>query len=262
MKKSIVIFLCLSLFFLSSWAEAQITSGTKISFPLNSSQNLTGNLTKPESNGPFPAVILLHGCGGGQYNISNWEDILVKEGYVTFAVDSLGPRGISSNCSSPQEKPTFMDRVSDAFAARHYLETLPLIDKERIAVMGFSHGGVTALIMALYPSAEKPFKEIIAFYPYCFPIDLSNKTLTSPLMILIGDKDDWCPSKLCKAYPEILKGLNNEIVLKVYPGAHHAFDKTVPGLTSYAGHTMGRDERALADSIVMVKNYLRKYLKE
>ena len=263
MKKSIVVFLCLSLFLILSCAGPKIISEPKITFPLNSNQNLTGDLSKPEGNGPFPAVILLHGCAGGQYNISGWEKILVKEGYVTFAVDSLGPRGVRNVCSNPKEdKPTPEDRVSDAFAAKHYLETRPFIDKERIAVMGFSHGGITSLIMALSPSSEKPFKEIIAFYPYCSPIDLSKKFLSSPLMILSGGNDDWCPAKLCEAYPEILKGLNHEIVFKVYPGAYHAFDNTAPGLIEYRGHKVGRDESAVADSIVMVKNFLRKHFNE
>ncbi|MGA3086173.1 MAG: dienelactone hydrolase family protein [Thermodesulfobacteriota bacterium] len=267
MKKSMVVFLCLSLFFFSACAGTPITPGTqttsrtKITFPLNSNQNLTGDLSKPEGDGPFPAVIFLPGCTGGQYNLSGWEKILVKEKYVTFGVDSLGPRGVNNVCSNPEvDKPTSLDRVSDAFAAKHYLETLPFIDKERMAAIGFSHGAMTALIMALYPSAsEKPFREIIAFYPYCFPIDPSKRALSSPLMILIGGNDDWCPAKLCEAYPEILKGLNHEVVLKVYPGAYHAFDNTASGLLEFMGHKLGRDESASADSIVMVKNFLHKY---
>jgi dienelactone hydrolase len=260
MKKIIVVFLCLSLFFFSSCAGPKIISEPKITFPLNSNQNLVGDLSKPEGNGPFPAVILLPGCAGPQYNISDWENILVKEGYVTFDVDSLSPRGVSNVCSNPEkDKPTSVDRVADTFAAKHYLETLPFIDKKRIAVIGFSHGGITALIIALSRSSEKHFKEIIAFYPYCFPIDPSKKFLSSPLMILSGGNDDWCPAKLCEAYPEILKGLNHEIVLKVYPGAYHAFDNTAPGIMEYMGHKFGRDESAAADSIVMVKNFLHKY---
>jgi dienelactone hydrolase len=81
-------------------------------------------------------------------------------------------------------------------------------------------------------------------------------------MILSGGNDDWCPAKLCEAYPEILKGLNHEIVFKVYPGAYHAFDNTAPGLIEYRGHKVGRDESAVADSIVMVKNFLRKHFNE
>jgi dienelactone hydrolase len=269
MKKSIVVFLCLSLLFFSSCAgtkitsETQVIAKTKITFDLNSNQKLTGDLSKPEGNGPFPAVILLCGCAGPYFNISEWENILVKEGYVTFDVDSFGPRGVSNICGDPNNKPTVRDRVADAFAAKHYLETLPFIDKERIAVIGFSHGATTALIMALYPSAsEKPFNDIIAFYPYCFPIASAAKPLSAPLMILAAGKDEWCPAKLCEAYPEKLKGLNHEFVFKVYPGAHHAFDSTEPGIIEYQGKKLGRDESALADSIVMVKNFLRKHFNE
>jgi len=267
-KKRMAFILCLSIFFLVSCAETQIKPGaqptakTAMAFPLNPIQNLTGDLSKPEGNGPFPAVILMPGCAGGKYNIGDWENILAKEGYVTFAVDSLGPRGVDNVCSSPEEKlktPTPVDRVSDVHAAKQYLETLSYIDKDRIAVIGFSHGGITALIMALNPMPGKPFKAIIAFYPYCFPIDPAKNNLSSSLMILSAGNDDWCPAKLCEAYTEILKGLDHEIILKVYPGAYHAFDNMKPGLIGFMGHKIGRDENAATDSAMMVKNFLHKY---
>ena len=146
-------------------------------------------------------------------------------------------------------------------AAKRYLETQPVIDKNRIAVIGYSHGGVAALHTALNANFSKnPFQAVIAFYPYCNPVllPIAGKNFT-PLMILIGEKDDWCPAKMCEDYEQFLKGGANEFVLKVYPGATHFFDK--PGGTEYyGGHVMTRDEAAIKDATVMVRNFLKKYL--
>jgi len=57
-------------------------------------------LTKPDGDGPFPAVVLLHGCGGMTSSYPNqWDQRLAEWGYVSLQVDSLTPRMISSICA-------------------------------------------------------------------------------------------------------------------------------------------------------------------
>ena len=58
-------------------------------------QTLKGKLTKPDGDGPFPAVVLLHGCGGMQDRDYGWVGKLKSWGFVTLMVDSFGPRGES-----------------------------------------------------------------------------------------------------------------------------------------------------------------------
>jgi hypothetical protein len=57
---------------------------------------LTGKLKKPKGDGPFPAVVLLHGSGGvNASRDADWAKRLTDWGYVTLQVDSFGPRGVS-----------------------------------------------------------------------------------------------------------------------------------------------------------------------
>jgi hypothetical protein len=50
---------------------------------------LVGLLRRPGGAGPFPAVVLLDGCGGDWQGMdSRWGTRLVKWGYVTLSVDS------------------------------------------------------------------------------------------------------------------------------------------------------------------------------
>lgn len=53
---------------------------------------------KPAGAGPFPAVVLHHSCGGIRTEIRDWARLALDRGYVVFVLDSLGPRGLKTNC--------------------------------------------------------------------------------------------------------------------------------------------------------------------
>ena len=56
---------------------------------------------KPKGDGPFPALVLQHQCGGLRNASGSWQNLsmlewartAVKRGYVALVIDSLGPRG-------------------------------------------------------------------------------------------------------------------------------------------------------------------------
>ncbi len=115
---------------------------------LGGALTLTGRLKKPEGDGPFPAIVLLHGCGGIQANRDHrWAERLAGWGYVTLQADSFRPRGLSNVCTYSGRDSTdiLQKRVTDAYDAKRYLAGLPFVDRSRVAVMGWSHGGSTTL---------------------------------------------------------------------------------------------------------------------
>jgi dienelactone hydrolase len=69
-------------------------------------QILRGRLTRPSGDGPFPAIVLLHGCNGTgsptNKHYSDWIYMLQRWDYVSLLVDSFGPRGKSNICASGQ----------------------------------------------------------------------------------------------------------------------------------------------------------------
>ena len=225
---------------------------------------LKGKLTKPQGQGRFPAVVQLHGCGG----ISPWNDMwaerLTEWGYVTLAVDSFGPRRVSGTCDDAFRVAPDM-RAKDAHAAKFYLSGRTFVDSDRIAVMGMSHGGVTTLFAVQNPwyaemkQRSDPFRAAVALYPYCF-----NKLsrCDAPLLILIGELDDWCPAELCQNMKKtwMTGDTQHEVILKVYPGVHHCFDFEGINMT-LSGHRVQYDEAAAADAIIRVKNFLGKHMK-
>lgn len=224
---------------------------------------LTGRLKRPAGDGPFPAVVLLHGCGGIQTKRDHrWAERLTDWGYVTLQVDSFGPRGLSNVCTYAGNDQTtiLQQRVTDAYDAARYLAGLPFVDDRKIAVMGWSHGGHTTLL-ALYQDRKMPFHAAVAFYPAC------RKSLSGmkvPLLILIGEADDWTPAAQCvimmpKEHP------SSEIILKIYPGAYHGFD-TVDANHNVRGsrgmHHLQYDPEAEADAIIRVREFFQKHMKK
>ena len=228
---------------------------------------LTGVLSKPEDSGPFPAVVLLHGwCGHefGKPRSDAWSSRLVDWGYVALQLDSIGPRNASNDCSDKTYAFSMaLARVKDAYDAKNHLSKLPFIDRNRIALLGWSHGGYTALYALLKQikpqSKETPFKAGIAFYPYC---DMPLYNLNAPLLILIGESDEWTQAKWCtEMMPSEQPDL--EINLKIYPEAYHDFDweGMDQEVEIFGGHRMLYDPIAAKDSIIQVKSFLAKYLK-
>ena len=219
---------------------------------------LTGKLTKPKGEAPFPAVVLLHGSGGIKAGRdADWAAKLSNWGYVALQVDSFGPRGVSvADILRDSSKVPHYRRAKDAHGALRYLARLPFVDRDRIAVMGWSHGGGATIVSVMNAYGGDPFKAAIAFYPYCaYSMDILN----APLLILTGEADDWCPARKCANRMPFGK-TENEVTLKIYPGAYHDFDWK--GMNKVVkGHRVRYNPEAAADAIVQVKNYLAQHLK-
>ncbi|MCB1133742.1 MAG: dienelactone hydrolase family protein, partial [Verrucomicrobiae bacterium] len=116
-------------------------------------------------DGPYPAVVVLHGSGGlwSSDIIANglisqfeqWGEILAGLGYAALFPDSYNPRGIPGNFESkrPHHDPAIDDdlcspnyeRPKDVVAALAYLDGRADIDCENVALIGFSHGAQTGI---------------------------------------------------------------------------------------------------------------------
>jgi hypothetical protein len=77
-----------------SVARAQTTppAAVAVTFPAREANvQLTGQLYPPAGEGPFPAVVFLHGCAGIDPVQHHWAHRLQQWGYLVLLVDSFGP---------------------------------------------------------------------------------------------------------------------------------------------------------------------------
>lgn len=186
--------------------------------------SLNAQVYAPEGAGPFPAVILAHGCGGIGQNVRNWAAFLQKRGYLALVLDSFSSRAISEVCTAPRL--TLADRVGDAYGALKYLQSLANVDKQRVGLMGFSHGGMTVLKtiaeVTPFPLGEAPrFAAALAVYPDCLTSEVDP---TVPLLILSAARDDWTLAAPCQAKAAQRKAEGYPVEIEVIPNAMHAFD--------------------------------------
>jgi dienelactone hydrolase len=188
----------------------------------DTTRTISGMLAKPEGKGPFPAVVLLHTCGGLRPHVyTDWANYLTALGYVALSVDSFGPRGIA-RCPTPLARDR-RELSRDAYGALEYLASLPFIDKERIGVMGFSLGGNTIDYFAgqdLKTPTGLNFKAAVSVYGDCR--NLSGYTKTIPTTVIIGDLENDSRLAPCKA---LATQSPPSIKVHVLSGTHHGFDQ-------------------------------------
>jgi dienelactone hydrolase len=196
---------------------------------------LSGELALPEGAGPFPAVVLAHGCNGITGGETAWAAVLREWGYASFVLDSFHGRKLTEVCSNAF-KLTGTQRVPDAYGALAVLQTHPRLDPRRIALMGFSHGGsltmgaATQWAKQTFLPADRPgFRAFLPFYPYCNAAYPEALAVSAPLRVHTGEADDWTPAKPCAEQVHRLKAGGHDAEIVLYPGAAHAFD--APGLS-------------------------------
>lgn len=211
------------------------------------SETVSGQFTKPQGKGPFPAVVLLHSCGGMLAHMTeDWPNFFTKHGYATLAVNTFGSRGFD-RCPAAKHL-AGMTMWRDAYGAWDYLASRADIDPDRIAVMGFSVGAQAVETIAgqyLKTRKNKTFRAGISMYGRC---DIDG-TPAFPVLEVIGEKDQYSFS--CSSGPGV--------TAKIIKGAHHAFDQ--PNLRS--GRVVSGNHVAVYDpaATTIAENLTLEFLK-
>jgi dienelactone hydrolase len=206
-------------------------SGRRGEYSTSAPARISGDLRFPEGHGPFPAIVLAHGCAGNRGVEPAWGALLRSWGYATFVLDSFRPRGITEVCTNAVTLVP-LQRVPDAYGALRLLAAHPRIDARRIALMGFSHGGALTMLAATawakdtYAGGGLPaFRAFFPFYPNCNASFPERNRVSAPVRIHTGAADDWTPARPCAELAAALKAAGQDVAIEVYPGAHHAFDQ-------------------------------------
>lgn len=226
----------------ASAAQAQVVAQT-VTFPTfdrSFKGVLTGMLYRPDGDGPFRAMVLLHTCGGIQGYIEDWAQWFAGNGYEALVVDSFGPRGVTSVCGVPDGQPDERTRAYDAYGALAYLRTRSEVDGGRIGMIGWSHGAGTVLAaddagFAAGLVKGTGFRAAIALYPPCE--FMPRHDVAAPLLLLLAADDDWTPPRACERAAGSLAQGGYPVSDYIYTGTTHAFDNPADrGVTHVRQH--------------------------
>ena len=216
-----------------SLSVRQFLTGDKNGKPFT----IAGELRFPQgAAGRLPAVILQHGSGGSNARDEFWAKTFNEMGIASFLIDSFSGRGLTRISLNRAVLSPF-DPILDAYRSFDVLANHPRIDPARIALVGFSLGGTSALYSSLkrFQQMWNPrvaFAAHIPLYAAC-PITFINETDVSaaPIRQFHGAADDYTPVAPCRAYFERMRAAGRDVLLTEYPGAYHSFDNPLGNKT-------------------------------
>lgn len=211
-------------------------------------------VVRPPGNGPFPAVLLLHGCAGFDGYLAVGADRLALHGYVGVALDSLAPHGMTTACNGNSDG----DEAGAARATLAWLRKQPYVVPDRLGVVGFSMGADATLALIDTPGSPAPpgLRAAAVYYPSC---DDRDGLIGVPLEIFGGDADKVTPVANCTAMAHAGAAAGKPITITTYPGATHGFDVPGPDRTFF-GQPIRYDAAASADAARQVLALLQKYV--
>ncbi|MFL5695331.1 MAG: dienelactone hydrolase family protein, partial [Ktedonobacteraceae bacterium] len=142
----------------------QVAQAQTISFPSGNRQ-IEGYLARPDGEGPFPGIVIIHEIYGLNDNIRDIARRFANEGYLALAVDLFTGRNraICMFRFMGQMLLKSLDNgsLNDLKETLTYLSTQPGIDKERLGAIGFCMGGGFAIAWAC---TDDRLKAIAPFY--------------------------------------------------------------------------------------------------
>lgn len=207
--------------------------------PVNAGDELTSSqaaFLKPDGDGPFPALVMVHQCAGVNQAIVLWAREAVSLGYVVLLIDSLTPRQVSTLCFGPRNGVNLFRGAKDAFQAADHLRQYPFVDPTRLSFVGFSWGAMVGLIVSSARYAEalggRPFASVASFYPGCFRVsrpntpsfDIVSDDMKQPTLVLMGATDNETPASECVEKLHEAKSAGSAVEWHVYPDTGHCWD--------------------------------------
>lgn len=184
-----------------------------------------------------PAMVIMHGIGGlytkdGRKR-AYWDyaELLASKGVAALVIDTHGARGVGVSSQLGSTEVSVYTFVADAFAGADLLRSNSRIDPERIGLMGFSKGGMTALLATDKRFAEAFSAKSTAFalhlpiYPGCQNFPEHLQATRAPVHMLLGEKDNFTGTKACYEVEDKLKASGTPVQVTLYRNAYHGWDE-------------------------------------
>lgn len=194
---------------------------------------------RPAPGGRFPAVVLLHSAAGWPLRVTEqYAAALNRAGIAT-----LQPRLFDMFPGGARHA----QYVPHAYGALAFLAARPDIDGKRVAVAGFSFGGMISIQSAVFESAKRHatgdlrFAAHAAFYPLCWvfadlasgkikgalPAEAFKQWTGVPIRIHAGALDDYDDRdpRMCEGFVHALpESQRTFFSVRVYEKATHRWD--------------------------------------
>lgn len=133
---------------------------------MNGARAVPATVVVPDGEGPFPAVVMNHGHGGGRQEGGGFERLakaLADAGILTIRMDFPG----TGDSKEPFTEGTLSNMISDSNASLAYMLANFPADPNKLGILGYSMGGRIALTIAGSP--DNPYKAVGLLAPSADP---------------------------------------------------------------------------------------------
>ena len=204
-------------------------------------------------NNMYPLIVDIHGGPHGRFEdqISVNQEIFTKSGYIVIAVNPRGSSSYGSDFGKAVLNDWGGEDYHDIIESVNKLTKEKYIDSNKIGLYGYSYGGFmsswiightnqfkAAVIGApcinlnsMSGTSDIGIKfgeeqwgglryDNVEKYQFNSPLTYA-KNVTTPSIILVGDRDYRCPIEQAEQYFVTLKRMGNDVQLVRYPGGNH-----------------------------------------
>lgn len=189
---------------------------------------LDGQLFLPDSSPPYAVVILAPGSGGVSSGQLKHAARLSSAGMAVFVLDPFTGRGVKDTISN-QAQFSMAASSYDVLAAARMLAQFPGIDPRRIGAIGYSRGGIAAL-MAAHRQLAQPvlgpdlaLKAVMAGWPWCGYQFEQPRTAPTHIRFMVGAVDNWTSAQQCQAMAAAASARNPNVSVRLFKDAGHGF---------------------------------------
>ncbi len=171
----------------------------------------------------IPAVVALHGAGGNVGGMERYASALAARGFAVYLLHYFDRTGPQPEDLSTMKRhfPVWMKTLWDAIS---FVEKQPLVDRQRIALIGFSLGAYLSLANSAIDPRVKAVVEFFGGMPR--EMHLFMRRLC-PVLILHGEGDPTVPVAEAYELQKLLEKKHIPYEIKIYSGAGHGFDSDV-----------------------------------
>jgi dipeptidyl aminopeptidase/acylaminoacyl peptidase len=275
----------------ASLRERVMITASSVKIPAGDGRSIPALLYTPPGDGPFPAVIDVHGGPTGQSkrDFAVIRQYLLSKGYAVLVPNVRGSTGYGKTWTRLNNKDIGGGPLRDVVACKHYLVDHAHVATDEVAVMGGSYGGYMALAAATFAADEfaanvdffgvSDLKSLVESFPAYWsagaaeiyakfgnpkdpadtayqhdqsPINFLER-VKRPLLVVQGDKDARVKKDQSDRMVEGLRGRGVPVHYLVLPDEGHGFTRQDSYLKAYALTDRFLDHYVVGDDTIAVE---------
>lgn len=176
--------------------------------------------------GQRPAILVIPEWWGLNDYARKRAQMIAGLGYAALAVDMYGEGKVAGNPAEAAQASSAVMKNFDVgrarfLAAMKFLQGKPIVDRKKIAAIGYCFGGGVALNMA---RQGIDLQGVVSFHGDLTPVKPAQPgSVKAKILVLTGGDDQLVPPEKVKAFQKEMKAAGADFHIVSYPGAKHSF---------------------------------------